>query len=450
MVAIASRARTVVAIAAAGSAIVAGLFLKQRTQSCSLPNETSDILTAQLTSQKVIAGDQDIAVTIRMPKAAELQRPPLSLVVVLDRSGSMHGEPLENAKRAATALVDRLSTNDAFALVTFSDSDQLILQMDRATAAHKREAADAIDKIYDDGGTCTSCGINRGAAELERSPIQGGVRRMVLISDGQANEGVWDRDELVGLAQATAAHGVSITTVGVGLDFDEQTMIRLGEVGRGNYYFVQDTANLGAMFTSELSDLGATVATDVHLVIEPHAAEVVWAYGYPMARAGTKNRGPADTSGNELVIPIADLRAGEMRKVVLHGRVAGPDVARFSLTWRDPIDRSLYSTATSLTTLLTRDPAVVAATRIMDATVAVEEARTARVLEDATMTYERYGAEPAKRLIERQLSGLRVNLPSAKLERIERAANAAVESFDAQPAEQATKATRTGAYLLER
>jgi Ca-activated chloride channel family protein len=439
MVAIASRARTVVAIAAAGSAIVAGLLLKQRTPSCALPSESSDILTAQLTSQKVIAGDQDIAVTIRMPKAAELRRPALSLVVVLDRSGSMHGEPLENAKRAATALVDRLTTDDAFALVTFSDSDQLILNMDRATAAHKREAADAIDKIYDDGGTCTSCGINRGAAELERSPIQGGVQRMVLISDGQANEGVWDRDELVGLARATAAHGVSITTVGVGLDFDEQTMIRLGEVGRGNYYFVQDTANLGAMFATELSDLGAMVATDVHLVIEPHAAEVVWAYGYPMTQVGTK-----------IEIPVADLRAGETRKVVLHGRVAGPDVARFSLTWREPVDRSLHSTATSLTTLLTRDPAVVAATRIMDATVGVEEARTARVLEDATKTYEQYGAEPAKRLIERQLSGLRVNLPSGKLERIERAANAAVESFEAQPAEQAKKATRTGAYMLER
>ncbi|HET9991643.1 MAG TPA: VWA domain-containing protein, partial [Kofleriaceae bacterium] len=418
MVAIASRARTAVAIAAAGTAVAAGLFLKQRGPSCPLPSETSDILTAQLTSTKVIAGDQDIAVTIRMPKAAELQRPPLSLVVVLDRSGSMHGEPLDNAKRAATALVDRLTSDDAFALVTFSDSDQLILNMDRATAAHKREAADAIDKIYDDGGTCTSCGINRGAAELERSPIRGGVQRMVLISDGQANEGVWDRDELVGLAQATAARGMSITTVGVGLDFDEQTMIRLGEVGRGKYYFVQDTANLGAMFASELSDLGATVATDVHLVIEPHAAEIAWAYGYPVKNLGTK-----------IEIPIADLRAGETRKVVLHGRVAGPDVARFELTWRSPIDRTPHATATTLATLLTRDPAVVAANRIADATAAVEEARTARVLEDATRTYEQYGAEPAKRMIERQLARVRTSLPAAKLERIERAANDAVESF---------------------
>ena len=438
MVALASRARTAVAITAAGTAVIAGLLLRQRTASCALPDETSDILTAQLTSQRVIAGDQDIAVTIRMPKA-ELARPPLSLVVVLDRSGSMHGEPMENAKRAASTLVERLTADDAFALVTFSDSDQLILNMGRATAAHKREAADAIDKIYDDGGTCTSCGINRGAAELERSPIQGGVERMVLISDGQANEGVWDRDELVELAQATAARGISITTVGVGLDFDEQTMIRLGEVGRGNYYFVQDTANLGEMFAHELSDLGATVATDVHLVIEPHAADVEWAYGYPMTRMGTT-----------LQIPIADLRAGEVRKVVLHGRVAGPDVARFELTWRAPADRTAHSTATSLTTELTRDPSVVASMRNPDAMAAVEEARTARVLEDATKAYEQYGADSAKRLIERQLVHARANVPAEKLERIERAANDAVQSFDQAPAEQAKKATRTGAYLLAR
>ncbi|MEO8553837.1 MAG: VWA domain-containing protein, partial [Kofleriaceae bacterium] len=269
MVAIAARARTVFAIAAAGAALTAGLLLQQRGPACPLPSETSDILRARLTSTQVLVGDQDIAVTIQMPSVDEMIRPPLSLVVVLDRSGSMHGEPLANAKRAATALIDKLAPNDAFALVTYSDTDQLVLPMDRADLHHKTDAREAIDQIFDDGGTCTSCGIVRGAAEMARTPLTGGVQRMVLISDGQANEGVWDRDELVELAQTTAAHGVSISTVGVGLDFDEQTMIRLGEVGRGHYYFVEDTANLDQMFASEMATLGATIATDLHLVVEP-------------------------------------------------------------------------------------------------------------------------------------------------------------------------------------
>ena len=87
-----------------------------------------------------------------------------------------------------------------------------------------------------------------------------GIRRIVLISDGQANHGLYDRDELAQLAGETAARGVSISTVGVGLDFDEQTMLRLAEVGRGNYYFVEDTGALAAMFDRELSGLAETVA----------------------------------------------------------------------------------------------------------------------------------------------------------------------------------------------
>src|SRR3954470_18252494 len=135
MVAIAARARTAVALAAAGTAIATGLLLKQGSRGCPLPSETSDILHAKLTSTKILAGDQDIAVTIQMPSVDEMVRPPLSLVVVLDRSGSMHGEPLDNAKRAAATLIDKLDPKDAFAIVTYSDSDQLVLAMDRATAA---------------------------------------------------------------------------------------------------------------------------------------------------------------------------------------------------------------------------------------------------------------------------------------------------------------------------
>src|SRR5664279_2036609 len=244
MVAIASRARTAVAIAAAGAAIAGGLLLKQGKPSCAVdPELHSDILHAALPSMMVQPGDQDIAVTITMPKAAELRRPNIALAVVLDRSGSMHGQPLENAKAAASALVTSLGDQDAFSIVTFSDRDELVVAMGKANKDHKAEALAAIDRIVDEGGTCTSCGISRGTTELESSTLATtGVKRMVLISDGQANEGIWDRDELVHLAESTAANGISLSTVGVGLDFDEQTMIRLGENGHGNYYFVKDTA----------------------------------------------------------------------------------------------------------------------------------------------------------------------------------------------------------------
>lgn len=436
MVAIAARARTAFAIAAAGSAIAAGLLLKPGT-SCELVTESSTILRAKLQSSKVMVGDNKIAVMIAMPSVDEMARPPLSLVVVLDRSGSMHGEPLENAKRAATTLIDKLGPNDAFALVTYSDTDQLVLQMDRADAAHKADARTAIDRIYDDGGTCTSCGITRGAAEMARTPIAGGVHRMVLISDGQANEGIWDRDELFALAQDTAAHGLSISTVGVGLDFDEQTMIRLGEVGRGHYYFVEDTANLDQMFSTELASLGNTVATDLHLIIEPHGSTIEGAYGYPVTQVD-----------GHYEIPIADMTAGETRKVVLYGSVTSEDVARFELRWRRTADSAPMRTATTLATVITTRPSDVSSTRDVEVENALSEAAMASTLEEATKAYEQGGAEPAKRLVRRQLE--QAHGQGVRSEKLERAANDAINSFEVAPADQAKKANRTRAYELAR
>ncbi|MEO8554879.1 MAG: hypothetical protein ABI678_33100, partial [Kofleriaceae bacterium] len=166
----------------------------------------------------------------------------------------------------------------------------------------------------------------------------------------------------------------------------------------------------------------------------------MYAYGYPMTRVG-----------DHFEIPVADMRAGEARKVVLHGRISGADVARFSLTWRRTFDNVAMGTATTLATELTTDPAKVAATRDADATSAVDEARTARTLEDATKVYEQYGAEPAKRLIEREMSAVRRHgVNRVQLENLERVTNDAVHSFEAAPAEQATKANRTRAYELAR
>jgi Ca-activated chloride channel family protein len=443
MVPIASNARTALAIAAAGAAIAGGLLLRQRGPTCPLSArsiETSDILTAKLTSAQVLAGDQDIAVTIRMPGTKQA-RPAVSVAVVLDRSGSMHGIPMENAKAAASALVDALDARDAFSIVTFSDRDELVSSMGYATAAHKAEALSAIDQITDEGGTCTSCGITRGITALQGTPIAGGIRRMVLISDGQANEGLWDRDELVDFAASQTANNLSISTVGVGLDFDEQTMIRISESGHGNYYFVKDTAQLASMFDTELSGLSQTVATDVQLMIEPWGTPIDYAYGYPMQRLGD----------GRIVIPVADLRAGETRKVVLHAHISEAIGPRFSLFWTQPQGNLHGETATRLVTRLTTNPADVRATRDAETTAAVEEARTSHALEQAPTTFERYGLETTQRALEKQITDARAaGVSPERLQRMQLATTTAIHSFATASADEAKKVTRTSAYELSR
>src|SRR4051812_21385310 len=101
----AHQARTSIALGTAGAALIAAWLLSPgpRPASYDPRAQSSNILTAKLASTKILAGqhEQDIAITITMPRAATSVRPPLSLAIVIDRSGSMEGEPLSNAKAAA-------------------------------------------------------------------------------------------------------------------------------------------------------------------------------------------------------------------------------------------------------------------------------------------------------------------------------------------------------------
>jgi Ca-activated chloride channel family protein len=448
MVVTTHQVRTSLALTAAGATIAAALLLGPAPGTRSGPmaigcGPTSDILSARLTSTEVLGGEQDIAVTITMPAGQLQARPPLSLAIVIDRSGSMEGEPLANAKAAAANLVAQLDERDAFTVVTYSSSVETVVPMTRATRAGKSSARQAIDQIWDDGNTCISCGIERGAAELAASPVHDGLRRMVLISDGQANSGLSDRNDLAQLATETAARGISISAVGVGLDFDELTMTRLADVGHGHYYFVEDTARLGQMFERELGGLAETVAADVRLVITEAGGTIEEAYGYPMMR-----------QGHDVIVPIADLRAGETRKVVLRSTVSatpGPlTVAQLALHWRRVDDGSFESARTQLDTTIVRDVARVRATLDRAAVNAVEQARAAHVLEQATTVYETQGAAAAQKLIERNLRDVRANaaLDEQSVQAIEAASTGAIDNFAKAPPQKAKKATRADAYKL--
>jgi Ca-activated chloride channel family protein len=314
--------------------------------------------------------------------------------------------------------------------------------MTRASDANKAAARSAIANIYDDGGTCISCGLTRGASELTRTPVDGGLQRIVLISDGQANEGIWDRGELAQLAQNTAAHGVSISALGVGLDFDEVTMQRIAEVGRGNYYFVEDTTQLAAMFSRELGGLTETVASDVKLLVEGGAdVRIETALGYPMER-----------QGSWVVIPVADLRAGETRKVVLRVTTTSSSlaVAHVQLGWRRVSDGSVRRATAEATAEITDSASAVASSVDRGAMQAVEEALSAQALDRATTVYETQGYDAAKRVLDERVEQMNKNVylaPAARA-RIETATGAAADSFRAEPATKAKKVGRVQAYEL--
>ena len=446
---VAHRVRTSFVLGAAGATVITALLLSGGTPQGPTVgpapvNDDGLALTAKFTSTQILAAqsEQFVAVSITAPRGEVARRPPLSLAVVIDRSGSMSGAPMEHAKAAAARLIGQLDSADAFTVITYSSGDEVVVPMTRASDANKAAARSAIANIYDDGGTCISCGLTRGASELTRTPVDGGLQRIVLISDGQANEGIWDRGELAQLAQNTAAHGVSISALGVGLDFDEVTMQRIAEVGRGNYYFVEDTAQLAAMFSRELGGLTETVASDVKLLVEGGAdVRIETAIGYPMER-----------QGNWVVIPIADLRAGETRKVVLRVTTTNTSLAsaHVQLGWRRVSDGSVRRATAEATAEITESASAVASSVDRGAMQAVEEALSSQALDRATTVYETQGYDAAKAVLDERVEQMNKNIylaPAARA-RIETATGAAADSFRAEPATKAKKVGRVQAYEL--
>lgn len=407
-------------------------------------------ISARLASNRIlpIGQDQNLAITVRAPAATETVsvRPPVALAIVIDRSGSMSGAPIANARAAALSALRQLAPGDSFAVVTYSSDAETVLMMQPATEDNKAAARAAIEGIQDDGGTCISCGLERASAELTRAPVNG-LRRMLVISDGQANKGIYDRTELAQLAASKADRGMSISTVGVGLDFDEHTMRRLAEVGHGNYYFVEDTVALSAMFAQELGTLGQVVASDVRLAILPSPGVTIQeAYGYPMMR---------DERG--VVVPIADLRGGETRKLVLRIHVDAPAtgslaIARVDATWRKVDDGRRGNAVAWAKVEVDADPDAVAASIDRPTTQAVEEALSARALEDAAAAYDKEGASGAQRVLERRATEVRAKakyLPPAAIQKLEATSSEAIRDFAKAPAK-AKKAASLKAYDLAR
>jgi Ca-activated chloride channel homolog len=210
------------------------------------------------------------------------QRVPTDLVVVLDRSGSMQGEKIEYARAAVRALVGALDEGDRFALVTYSNEANVAIPL--APATDRARWLATIDAIGADGGTAMSSGLDAALAIVDGARSAGRSPRIVLVSDGLANQGDSSRVGLLARAAHAAHAEYALSTVGVGADFDEGLMAALADAGAGNFHFLASANGLDRIFASEFATARETAATGLRVVIEPQpGVTVVDAAGYPLA-----------------------------------------------------------------------------------------------------------------------------------------------------------------------
>jgi len=211
-------------------------------------------------------------------------RVPTDLVVVLDRSGSMAGEKIVHARAAVRALVGALGPADRFALVAYSDAAVPVIAL-AAPGAARAGWLGAIDAVAPDGGTNLASGLDLALAMVDGARVAGRSPRVVLISDGLANQGDASREGLVARAARAARGEYGLSTVGVGADFDEGLMAALADAGTGNFHFLAGAEGLGGILAAEFATARETVASGVRVSIEPAAGiSVEDASGYPLAR----------------------------------------------------------------------------------------------------------------------------------------------------------------------
>lgn len=241
--------------------------------------------TAALDRTAVLQSDGTIRVELTVSSThtpAEGARTPTDLVVVMDRSGSMGGgNKIEDARTAARELLGHLDEQDRFSLVTYESRARVEIPLSPATDDGKARWRGQIAEIGVGGGTEMQQGLALGQDSLD--PRAGRAQRVILISDGLPNRA----DGLLEQAAALGRSEAPLTTVGIGMDYDEQLMAGMADAGTGNFYWVQGSDDMAATFAREFDAARETVATSLQIRHAPgDAVALTEAAGYSVRDSG--------------------------------------------------------------------------------------------------------------------------------------------------------------------
>lgn len=320
------------------------------------------------------ATELDVLVRLQAPQSppddAPRRQHDLNIACVIDRSGSMSGQPLEEAKRCVLNMIERLKPTDCAACIVYDDKVRILVPS--RSAGDSLIFRTALAGLQSGGTTDLHGGWLAGAQEIFGNLRDDEIARVILLSDGQANAGVTDASTIASQCEELANLGVTTSTYGLGCDFNEDLMIAMARRGGGNHYYGETAADLLDPFQEEFDLLQDLCARHVRLRISPapgvrvrvlndypSASREVWrlpdlafgSEGWALARLEVSS----EASGNPLVegrLHLGDLefelvntRTRERR--FLGGTLAVPAVTDDRLKWL-PEDELLASRAREL------------------------------------------------------------------------------------------------------
>lgn len=201
--------------------------------------------------------------------AATWKREPLNLVAVVDQSGSMSGEPLDLVRTSLTKIVNQMHDGDRISVILYGDDPHVWLQP-TDFAGGKEAILERIAAIESIGSTNMEAGLKLGfATAYDDAPKFKGNTRVMLFTDEQPNVGATDPESFMGMARDASKHGIGMTTVGVGVQYDGALATKIGSVRGGNLFFVENEARVAKLFGEELDTMVSEIAHDIRISMTP-------------------------------------------------------------------------------------------------------------------------------------------------------------------------------------
>lgn len=261
---------------------------------------------------------------VSVPSTASLRRPALNLALVIDTSGSMEGRAIEDARAASRALVESLRDGDRLAVVTFDARAEVLLPSTVINTTSRATALQRVATLQARGTTAMAEGLRLGVVEAVSHLDAQGINRVVLLGDGVPN----DAAGIVETAAMAGARGVTITALGLGLDYDETLMGTIAQRSGGRFHYVEDSSAVAAVFRDEVLRMERVVGRNaVARLVPGPGVEIESVVGVNATR-----------TDEGVVVPLGDVVEGAQRDLVVRmtapSRRAGSSVELLDVVLR--------------------------------------------------------------------------------------------------------------------
>ncbi|MCA9606900.1 MAG: VWA domain-containing protein, partial [Myxococcales bacterium] len=285
-------------------------------------------------------------------------RAPMDIALVVDTSGSMAGEKIQNARMAAASLLESAADGDIVSIYAFSNGVTELAPPTVISAGSRSVLMQRVTQLYAAGGTNLYGGMQSALSRMSQAPATHPVRRVFLISDGHANIGPSDPASLSQLAAGGTEWGTQISAIGVGYEYDQQTLSAMVVRSSGRLYHLSQPQQMAQILEQEMSLLSRTVAVNAYI-------EVVPAPGVQIVEGNTTG---AEVVNGHLRLPLGAVYGGQHRELLFQAQVdtarVGPrPLAQARLVYQTPGEERSRVEEATLRYEVTRDDAAATASR---------------------------------------------------------------------------------------